>query len=402
MIEIRGAGLDSLVMSLELSRNLVRHVWNPSGQVGGHFGGWTTHCDRSAFVDSGMVLLEVGTEQSGRRTLDEYRLETHDRARPFIWNVYEWLSEVLNLQLEAHDVRSVFRNQDYSDYFVSDNLGVLEHLEESERKQIRRELQSIISDPASIHPSTKNSNNAWLGVSLADGLPATIGPTAVEILFGDFLRAFGGGKTLPFSDHRTWWLPAFWPETLLDALDGKFSLPPSRFHRPRNATVAAMVAQLAERALNSESRIPQASGVEAVRDFSASTVKSGDSLHYTLVHFCVDMAPAKTEFFASAPLGVVKLSSYPAEPAGLPRDYTRSTIVLELPNTELSAGTAEFETLVGWVESVGYRTLCSGAVRRARLPSGPLNRKPAGPSQNFNDSVLRGLKHAVDHLGSIS
>lgn len=256
-IGIVGSNLASLVAARELAaagRDV--ELIAPQRRLGGIFAGQRFE---DAEFDAGTILLEL-TDYSAS---DRAQLETYDPLRRndcgrFVGHVASYLRE---LGVEVREIDLPVMSLDgitLPDVILSNQVQALAALPEPLRKAMHAELQAIVSSPQSpLHASQKKERPADGWPSLEVSSLANHGRTFHETFIEPLCRKIAGvgSDQILAIHHRSLWLPLYYPETLLVALEGHSpALPETRFSYPRHGSIATITATL-ERDVRAHPRV---------------------------------------------------------------------------------------------------------------------------------------------------
>lgn len=394
-VVISGNGLDALACSLRLSQLAIPHYWSPEGEPGGHFAGWRGGCRDMGPLDLGMVLLEPGPEYSSLSHFRDYACEEGAATRKFLPSVFSWIQETTGLILEEHPIYTRFRGSSVRDVFVGDELEVLSILAPDERAKIASELGAIIAEGQAITESSRSLETD----TLLGALRRSLGQTLLKTLFAEYLSKFPAAADIPFQLHRQVWLPMYWTQTVLRALNsGEQNLPPARFLAPKSSSVAEMIHGLANLAFASDFRLTAHGTTRTglVTEFSSTGRGGHFRQKYTIVHLCVAGELARsTFFFADLPGGVARLSLYPANTGAQNQDSVEYVAAVEIPGSE-DWSPEQFLAAAGRaLRDVGGEPTCTGALKQVNFWFGPPDNSLSGcGGLSINENLLRGLSAA--------
>lgn len=260
-----GSSLAAMVAVLELSKN--NHVtWvQTPGPLGGHFGGKFLG---NTQVDLGMVALEPYATTSKARG-DIYSPPLRQEGLGLVNRVFEWLKEYSET-FTPIEVKTSFRNKLTDDYLIHDHLGVLSLFNSEEIDRIRKELiknQTRFNDYPHLHPRNKTFADEFLSMNIRDYMISSLGISLYSELIEPWLNKFNDkvGSVLPSRDHRSVWLPLFFPETILEYLEKPW-LPGDSIQRPfvvpERSTISGLLQRLFE--------VIKLRNVDVVKDFVGS------------------------------------------------------------------------------------------------------------------------------------
>jgi hypothetical protein len=242
---IFGSSLAALVAVLELSKS-EEVVWVQTGpRVAGHFMGIQI---LETNVDLGMVALETHNAGSNQRTFTEV-LPIRQAGIPFVHLGFEWL-KALGEEFQEIPVSISILGKNLPDFLIADDLSIMRFLDLDTRQVILSQIQNILegAELETLHPKNKNLSEVFIDLSLRDVLTATVGVQFYESLIQPWFHKFNSKLPdfLPARDHRTAWVPMFYPETIKNALIevGPVNHLSRAFVVPKNSSVAALVSRL--------------------------------------------------------------------------------------------------------------------------------------------------------------
>jgi len=238
-----------MVAVIELSKNN-RVTWvQTSGPLGGHFGGKTLGKTQ---IDVGMVALEPYANSSKPRH-DVYSPPLRQDGIGLVDRVFKWLEENSEI-FTPIQVKASFRGKLIEDYLIGDNLEVLSLFNDEETNRFRKELtnnQIELKENPNLHSRNKTHNDEFLSTSIKDMLIKSMGISLYSELFEPWLNKFNAevSSILPARDHRSIWLPLFFPETILEYLEKPWfrgDLIQRPFVVPERSTIGSLVLRLTE------------------------------------------------------------------------------------------------------------------------------------------------------------
>ena len=266
--KVFGSSLATLVCVLEMSK-FEKVTWIQSGPViAGHFRGLKFG---ELDVDLGMVAFETYSGLSQQSNLP-ISPPIRQSGLSFVNIAHDWLIN-RGEDFQHIPVKSNWFGRMVPDYLIADNLTILNILDQETKLKILSELRDIEVSGVTkenFHPRNKNSSDLFLEISFKDLIIRTLGPTFYKILFEPWIRRFDleVADKLPARDHRSAWVPLYYPETVIDILSG--ALAPSHLERPFVVPRGDSVASLIRRLLDS---IP-ISSVNIVQDFDGKVLPS--------------------------------------------------------------------------------------------------------------------------------
>jgi hypothetical protein len=243
---IFGSSLAALVSVAELSTTEnVTWVQN-SKLVGGHFSGLTFG---NLKLDLGMVAQEP---YSGLTSVDAFtdRPPIRQDGLPFVRVANQWLAQRGEEFVELPVLVSLY-GKVMPDYLIADSLEVLQKIDETLKRKISGEILALketekYSDTT--HPRDKGCSEDYLRLSFEVISVQLFGKTFHENLIAPWLDRLNPhiAASLPARDHRTAWVPLYYPETILGVISNQML--PSEIQRPfrvpKNSSIAMVVARL--------------------------------------------------------------------------------------------------------------------------------------------------------------
>ena len=228
------------------ARELVREgqsvaLVSPPGMIGGHF---SAHSALGFEFDLGMTLLEMDSYQNQESDLARYDSSSLGSAGKFTAFVKKVLNEHFEIR-EVDQIQVATNKGLIDDYYISNELkGVPEVFSDAERKLILDELARCSAIEVS-HPRGKVEAPEFDALDYQqasiDNHGELIHRTLIEPLV---TRATNlQSDRLHARNHRLFWAPLFYPETLLGAFVGQSMIRATRFHHP----VACGVGSLSKR-----------------------------------------------------------------------------------------------------------------------------------------------------------
>ena len=244
-----GSSLSAIVSVIEISKT-EEVVWvQTSPNLAGHFMGTQIE---EARIDVGMVALEPfngGSNQSIFTDVPPIR----QTGIPFVQIGFDWLKSQGEEFLEI-PVSVSFFGEVIPDHLIADNLHALRQLDSTTVEIIQHQINHLNTsncENSALHPRNKNSSNTFLNHSLKEVLLATLGPAFYETLIEPWLARFNHGiaEILPARDHRTAWVPLFYPESIEQAFlnDDQLTSLTRTFIIPKNSSISSLISRLIEK-----------------------------------------------------------------------------------------------------------------------------------------------------------
>jgi hypothetical protein len=233
---IYGGTFGSLVLAKELSINKDFNVViiNPSKSWGGYFGGIDINGNN---FDIGMNLFEFTSFFNNEDDVFKYDSFVKSNSGKFSKIIKNYVKEMIVTRIV--DTPEVYFNDNFfPDYYISNSLEILSSLDIVIRDELIKELKNLVSKTKPLHASNKNIDSdlfyreSYLTASLINH-----GSTFHSIFIEPFIRKILNISSCSFPAilHRIPWAPLYYPETLLNSLEGNFSETiVSEFEYPEN------------------------------------------------------------------------------------------------------------------------------------------------------------------------
>jgi hypothetical protein len=190
----------------------------------------------------------------------DFNIETYDSTVRY--DFARFLSQIESYvrgNIECVEVKSVkvyLKKILADDIIMANSFDILKELPEVDACKIRDELNLILNNKRNeFHASKKHQNNElFMNATLYEVSVANHGKTFHELFIEPLCnRIFNiSSKEIPALFHRLAWLPLYYPETLLSALDGDGSLDKTLFHYPKNGQFSAIVDELSKKLRDNE------------------------------------------------------------------------------------------------------------------------------------------------------
>jgi protoporphyrinogen oxidase len=250
---IVGGSLATLVAARERSRKEMQTVIiHSNSHWGGYFGGVEIN---GRLWDAGMMLYEFTSFRTPAITpsLKDYNPRSRNDVGRFTKIVKAFVSEIQETRCVSAPLMRI-NGKTLPDLILGNSIASVTKLLNAD--SIKDDLRSHLCSAQSSewHARNKNIWNPKSGVSFADISRINHGDVFHETVIRPFAEKVLGGDATEISPayHRVPWLPLYWPETLLAALNGVINtLPETRFNYPCNASIADMCSCLANEILSS-------------------------------------------------------------------------------------------------------------------------------------------------------
>jgi hypothetical protein len=174
-------------------------------------------------VDRGMVLIEPERKEIAKLGIESYRGEYRSKSIQYLGAVSRWFQEA-GLIFEATKVETFFRGQNINDFFISDSLEIFALFTSTEIAVIKKELEAtrgwFVSEN---HPKNKNGNVWYETRKYVDVANWIFGEMFFNLVLAPYLYKLYGSEfgQLIASEHRSAWVPIFYPESLLLGASGQ-------------------------------------------------------------------------------------------------------------------------------------------------------------------------------------
>jgi hypothetical protein len=267
-----GNSLAAMVGALELARGGNSVVlWNPTPQWGAHFGGLVAAGRR---FDIGMNLLEFTSFAAQSDAVESYSAQTRNDCARFTSVIREYVGGLVDY-VPADAPQSLLHGAFSPDPVIANRLALLDTFTAELRQRISRELEACVADfqqaPA-LHARNKlRQPELFAATDYRTVSLANHGPTLHDLLIEPACQRILGLRAEEISAllHRVAWTPLYYPETLLQHLQGTPPmLPPTEFFYPRAGAFSAVVAAL-------EHHFGETPGVEVRRGPLDRLVRNG-------------------------------------------------------------------------------------------------------------------------------
>lgn len=267
---VTGNGVAAMVAAMELARGGSSvALWNPAPQWGAHFGGIEI---AGRNFDVGMNLLEFTSFAAQSEQVASYSAHTRNDAARFTSVIRDYIGGLV--EYVPSDVPQCLLDGIFApDMVIANRLDLLTVLPPEIRTRITAELAECVraleAAPAWHARNKLKRSEDFATVDFETVSVANHGPTLHGLLIEPSCRRILGMAAREISAllHRVAWTPLYYPETLLEQLNGVSPrLPPTDFFYPREGNFAAIVSAL-------EQRIRASIGLEVWREKSAPLVR---------------------------------------------------------------------------------------------------------------------------------
>ena len=237
---VYGNNTAALVSAHELSKKNKIAIINPAPNWGAHFAGITIN---ETNFDIGMNFFEFTTFHKKNSDLLSYDPTRRNDSARFFDLVQQYICDQIETVLV--DQIEVFANGVFAeDIIMANSLDIFKKLPNDLVSKIKSELEEIIKNgDKSLHASQKKLNEKlFLNSSYFDVSMANHGKTFHDLLIEPFCKkTFNmSSKDCPALLHRIAWTPLYYPETLLNGINGIVDLNPTLFHYPKKGNFSAI------------------------------------------------------------------------------------------------------------------------------------------------------------------
>jgi hypothetical protein len=237
-----GSNLALLTAACALGRSGRKVVLlTEAGRLGGYFAG--VHVESHGF-DLGMVFLERPGDTHAMPDLAEYDARVRNDCGRFSAHVAQFVESLVRTR-RVPTPEALVAGKRFPDYILCNRIEAIASLVTDAP---RTAADAGVSHP--LHARNKVAGPAYDQVSYLEAAQHNHGVQAQALLFEPFAaKVLGPHRQLLARFHRSPWLPLYYPETIVDACDGRSTaLPEYAFWLPEEgwcgAFVAAMVAEL--------------------------------------------------------------------------------------------------------------------------------------------------------------
>ena len=165
----------------------------------------------------------------------------------FVHFVKEYVEKFVDLH-KVSTPKMRFRDRIVGDFILSNELDVLEIFEGSDKKQVIKELEAILSKEMPLHASGKENQASEVYSAMFEEVSrANNGNFIHENIIAPMLMKVLGiqSNELPAIFHRNGWVPLYYPETLYSQFSSKpQALKPTIFEYPDGAHFGTFVDRL--------------------------------------------------------------------------------------------------------------------------------------------------------------
>lgn len=231
---IYGNNVGAMVSAIELAKEHKVAIINPAKGWGATLGGMFINGKK---FDIGMNFFEFVSFHTASDDLSTYSPNRRNDSARFFHLVEKYIAQYCDFT-EAPAPSCYVEKGYFPDYAMTNRLEFLNEISDDLKNTIKGELKVILAQERSpLHASNKKKNEdlfvntSYEKVSIANhGI--TFHQKFIEPLCLNIIGA--SSSELPSLFHRVAWVPLFYPETLLEAIDGKLPTGLSTpFHYPK-------------------------------------------------------------------------------------------------------------------------------------------------------------------------
>ena len=227
-----GNNIGALVSALELSKKHKVALINPAPNWGAHFAGIKINEEK---FDIGMNFFEFTSFHDKSNDLMSYDVDIRNDSARFFDLVEDYITKRIDC-VEVTDIEVLSNGLFQEDIVMANSLTILKSLPSKTKEKVKHELEAILSrDNNPFHASQKRLNaSLYLKTNYNDVSIANHGETFHQLFIEPYCKKIFNlsSKQIPSLFHRIAWTPLFYPETLLEGLNGVDSLVPTKFHYP--------------------------------------------------------------------------------------------------------------------------------------------------------------------------
>ena len=243
-----GNSVAAMVAARELARggNSVA-LCNPAPQWGAHFGGLEYGGQK---FDIGMSLLEFTSFADQDARVEPYSAETRNDAARFTDVIRNYIGSLIEFT-SCTTPQSLLHGVFASDFVIANRFDLLDSLGPELRQRMIEELSACMADleraPAMHARNKLRQVEFFAAADYATVSRANHGATLHDLIIEPACRRILDMSAGEISAllHRVAWMPLYYPETLLQPLQGaQPRLPVTEFSYPRAGNFAAVVGAL--------------------------------------------------------------------------------------------------------------------------------------------------------------
>lgn len=287
---ICGNNIGALVSAIVLGKKYKVALINPYQNWGAHFAGIDINGET---FDVGMNFFEFTSFHKSSADLMSYDPAIrNDSARFF--NLVEGFIASRIEYTEVEDINVLIDGTFAKDIVMANSFEILQKLPKETIKKIRNEIQLIIKNgDKSLHTSQKkNKEELFLNKSLFEVSISNHGKTFHDLFIESFCKKIFNmsSKDCPALLHRIAWVPLFYPETLLKALNGEKDLAPTLFHYPKKGYFSAFTDVLISEIRGNENIVIFNEKINSLKNNTHYDIEiNSESISANQVIWCLDL-----------------------------------------------------------------------------------------------------------------
>jgi hypothetical protein len=239
---IYGNNTAAIVSAIELSKEHSVAIINPFKNWGGHFSGMSIN---NINYDIGMNFFEFTSFHNKSVDISTYQFDKRNDSARFFELVKEYISNYIDV-CEVTKLESYAENIFSEDIAIANNLEILEKLPQKIKDEIIIEIKEILKlNNSELHASNKKTKEElFLTKNLFEVSVANHGITFhnifIEPLCNKILNL--NSTEIPAIFHRIAWSPLFYPETILDFMEGRYTDKlTTKFHFPKTGSFSDII-----------------------------------------------------------------------------------------------------------------------------------------------------------------
>jgi hypothetical protein len=313
---IYGNNIGAMIAAVELAKRYQVALINPARGWGGTLGGMKIN---GTNFDIGMNYFEFTSFHTPSDDLETYNPQLRNDSARFFHKIEKYVAA--HCDFAEVDTPSCYVNDAfYPDFVMSNQLDFLSQLPDNQKDKIKNELEKILEKGIfPLHASQKKQNeqlfveSSFEAVSLANH-GETFHALYIESLCKKILNC--SSADLPALFHRVAWLPLFYPNTLLDALNGKnVAMPSTIFHYPTKGYFADFIEKINIQIVDNQN-------IELIFDNQFNIIKQANAYHFAFEN-ATTIAANQLIWCADFPTLLTKANvSFEAQP------FAKASIVL--------------------------------------------------------------------------
>lgn len=242
-VTIIGNNIASLVAGIALAEKKYDiNIINPFPSWGGHFGGITV--DNTCF-DCGMTFFEFDSFQPNQsHDVLNYEPSLRNDCGRFTTLARNYVEQLIRTK-PVPKPQMFLQGRVTNDIMITNNLTSLISLQDNFKQEIKQELLTILtSSEKGLHAVNKVNSDLFITNNFHSISVANHGKLFHSLFIEPFSKkvSFRSSRDFLALYHRVFWLPLYYPETLLSQFDTKPQiLKPTQFYYPAQGYMGAFV-----------------------------------------------------------------------------------------------------------------------------------------------------------------